>query len=130
MLCFQIKKVKTKRKKTVQESPTSEEIKDSSGCDSLPTPSPSKPGTSSKPQRKTSIKSTATKKKGDEEKTFVRSMTKTINNMNDMVTNKSPQDEHDMWAKVLASKVRRMDADKRDEFKLKVDTLALSYLHN
>ena len=125
---FQTKKASRKSKKRQPQSPDMDQINTSSDCGSLPTPSTSKqqcpPKTHVRPSRKNKNK----KNSGDEEKTFVKSMAKTINNMNDMVSNKNPQDEHDMWAKLLATKVRRMDQDKGDQFKLRVDTLAFEYL--
>ena len=68
-------------------------------------------------------------------------MTKTLNSIEEMVThkknkasdpssseNQQPADDHDIWAKLLASKVRRMNEDVGDEFKLQVDTMALQFL--
>ena len=37
-------------------------------------------------------------------------------------------DEHEIWAKLLANKVRRMHDVVADQFKLEVDTMALQYM--
>ena len=40
------------------------------------------------------------------------------------------EDEHDMWAKLLATKVRKMDELDGLQFKCDVDNMALQYLKN
>ena len=48
---------------------------------------------------------------------------------NECSTSNPPEtDDHDIWAKLLASKVRRMSQENADQFKLEVDTKALQFL--
>ena len=109
---------------------------------SLPTPSPAKDETpthtASKPPKKNNK---GAKNSCGAEQEFLSSMKNTMNTMVEAIgtrqqaakNQKSPSpdksaDEHDIWAKLLATKVRRMDHQVADDFKLEVDTLAVSYL--
>ena len=69
-------------------------------------------------------------------------MTKTVTNLGDAFVqsqrNKNSgasvsqvdEDDHDLWAKILARKVRRMDQVVGDQFKIDVDIMALKILTN
>ena len=78
------------------------------------------------------------KKDDGAETEFMSTLSNTLTSIGDIVTKQHQQpvtsapveDAHDMWAKLVAIKVRRMDEMKAEEFKLRVDTLALEFLKN
>ena len=41
---------------------------------------------------------------------------------------KDSEDTHDMWAKLLAVKMRQMDSIEVEEFKIQVDQIAFDYV--
>ena len=111
--------------------------------DELPTPSPkaskTNPRSSGGGSRNKSTKSSKSSKADHE---FLESMTKTVSNLGDAFVqsqkNKNSgasvsnvdEDDHDLWAKILARKVRRMDQVVGDQFKIDVDIMALKILSN
>ena len=114
-------------------------LDDTMDTDQLPSPSPP-----DEPKATTSKKSSQKKEKNPNpsgiEKDILESMNKTITSIHDYVDTKKSQkksplktvptsdDDTDMWTQLLGKKVRRMDQMAAEEFKLKVDTLALEYL--
>ena len=58
--------------------------------------------------------------------TFAQSQRKQGNSQS---TANAEEDEHDIWGRLLAKKVRRMDKNVIDQFKLEVDSKALKYLN-
>ena len=117
------------------------DLDQSSDINNLPTPSPEPKNT----RHNTASNSKPTKNKnpktGDVEHDLLNTMKETMNSLGEVfakrksATNlpekvqdpKSP-DIHDMWSKLLATKVRKMDESVIDDFKLEVDTLANTYM--
>ena len=68
----------------------------------------------------------------------METLSKTISSVGDMISKKQSAsaesapsaslDDLDVWAKLVAAKARKMEEMRAEEFKLKVDTLALEYL--
>ena len=109
----------------------------------LPTPSPE--ATNRKAQSsggRTRSKPTKSTKSSTADHEFLQSMTQTVTNLGDAFVqsqkekNHGPsvshieEDDHEMWAKILARKVRRMDEIVGDQFKVEVDIMALKILQN
>ena len=138
---FQIKKDKKGGKKSKPKSTSNEEINSSSDSGNLPTPSPVKDDSPKTTKRKSGKKNNKKTDRDEAEINFVNRMDKTINTFEQIATqkagqadnptsskNQSPEDEHDTWARLVASKVHRMNPLVLDDFKLEVDTLAVNYL--
>ena len=142
---FQIKKHSSGHKSSAEpksspQSPqTDGDNPNMSISDDLPTPSPAKQELKhTKPSRSNKKKEKTVSQEA--EKDFMENVSTTVKTLGELVTSQKSQastsraqtlseaDDHDIWASLLAKKVRRMDPMDGDEFKLKVDTLALTYL--
>ena len=144
---FQVKKNTTGQKsspkaKATRKSQHTEEdnLNLSSNNDELPTPSPPEKDIPEPKTRKSTTKKEKNKVSPDEEKEFMQNVSTTVKTLGDLVGAQKSQastsgaqsnpeeDDRDIWAKLLAKKVRRMEPMDGEEFMLKVDTLALTYL--
>ena len=109
----------------------------------LPTPSPEATNRKAKSSGgRSRSKATKSAKSANADHEFLQSMTQTVTNLGDafVQTQKDrrnapsvshiEEDEHEMWAKILARKVRRMDETVGEQFKIEVDIMALKILQN